>query len=325
MSKDIQPQLANVTALRQRACLSLTLFLLLSVAMLCVLPICDAADLDEGMPTQFRTGFMKNIFSNTDPRDASAVLEMHSREIARHLGLDITASVSMFSDIDTMIDAIRKSRLELVAMPSLDYLHNRKRVTLFPSFVGSNIASQGIHFVVITRKDSGIRSFSDLKGKTLLLPAFSIYEPSHLWLEVLLMKTGNEGRDTFFAKVNELPKISKAIMGVFFRQADAAIVTRASLDTSRQLNPQLETQLVVLAESPNLCDIVVCMLPNTSKKFRRDLNKAMITLSNSASGRQMYTIFQSGGMSVFKQEYMDGLEELVNEHARLLAKKSKRN
>lgn len=276
------------------------------------------------LPKVFRTGFLQNVFADTDPRDAKIVLEMHSREIARDLGLNLTAKVVFFSDIGPMLDAIRNGELELASLPSLDYLRIRKKVSLIPSFVGTNIANKGIHYLVITRKDSGISSFAELKGRSILLPPAATYEPARLWLDVLLLKEGKERRDAFFGQVKESPKISKAIMGVFFRQADAAIVTRSGFDVSRQLNPQLDAQLMVLAESPNLCDLVVCMLPGTSKKFRDDLSRSVIRLNDTKTGRQMYTIFQSGGMALFKPEYLDGLEELLREHDRLLARKSKR-
>jgi ABC-type phosphate/phosphonate transport system substrate-binding protein len=109
--------------------------------------------------------------------------------------------------------------------------------------------------------------------------------PGHLWLDVLLMKAAARGPDSFFSQVRELPKVSQTIMGVFFRQADAAIVTRAGLDTSRQLNPQMETQLTVVAESGNLSDSVTCLIPATPEKFRNSLYRAIMDLNESKAGK----------------------------------------
>lgn len=297
---------------------------LVLVVLLWALPVCAAPNQEDDMPKLFRSGFLQRVFTSTDPRDARAVLEVHIREISRELKLNVNANVVMFASLKSMIDSLRKGELELASIPSVEYLSIRETVPLIPSFVGTNSNGQGINYVVITRTDSGIRSVSDLRGKSILLPPAAIYEPAHLWLEVLLMKAGKGKRDTFFSQVKELPKISKAIMGVFFRQADAAIVSRAALDTSRQLNPQLETQLTVLAESPNLSDFVVCMVPSTSERFRNDLTKALIRLNESKSGRQLYTIFQTNGVTPFKPAYLEGLENLLSEHKRLKAKTAAR-
>jgi len=138
------------------------------------------------------------------------------------------------------------------------------------------------------------------------------------------MKAAARGPDRLFSQVRESPKISHAIMGVFFKQADAAIVTRAGLDTSRQLNPQLETQLTVLAESGNLSDGVSCLIPGTPEKFRNSLSRAIMHLNKSNGGRQLYTIFQSSGVTPFKASYLEGLEELLREQSRLKTKSAKR-
>jgi ABC-type phosphate/phosphonate transport system substrate-binding protein len=283
-----------------------------------------AAGQDDDMPKVFRAGFLQRVFLDTDPRDAKAALEVNGREVSRAMGLTASPSVVMFSDMASMAEAVRRGELELATMPTIEYLRIRGTVPLIPSFVGANNNGQGQRYVVIVRKDSGIRSFSDLKGKSVLLPLLSRHELGHLWLEVLLMQAGKGGPDSFFRQVRESPKVSHAIMGVFFRQADAAVVTRTGLDTSRQLNPQLETQLTIVAESGNLSDGVTCLIPTTPEKFRNSLYRAIMHLNESSSGRQMYTIFQSSGVTPFKASYLEGLEELLREQSRLKTKSAKR-
>lgn len=294
---------------------------LLLAALFWSLPAYGATNKDDGgQPNLFRTGFMQRVFSNTDPRDAKAVLEVHSREISRLMGLKLAAKVVMFSEMDSMNDALRRDELELAAIPSMDYLRIRSKIPLIPSFVGISSNGPGINYVIITRKESGIRSFAELKGRSIHVPSVDRFETSKLWLEVLLMKAGITGQDTFFSLVKESPKVSNSIMAVFFRQADAALVTRTALDTSSQLNPQMEKQLAVIAESPNLSDSVVCLMPGTSEKYRIDIYKAMLSLNESKTGRQIYTIFQTNGITPFKPEYLEGLEGLLREHKRLKAK-----
>ncbi|MFZ4854945.1 MAG: phosphate/phosphite/phosphonate ABC transporter substrate-binding protein [Desulfuromonadaceae bacterium] len=295
------------------------LFLLLTL-LLPLPPASAAAEKDDDTPQLFRTGFIQNAMMNTDPRDAKAVLEVHGREITRLMGMSLSVKVVLYPEIDSMTAALRRGDLELAAVPSIDYLRIRKTVPLIPSFVGNNSNGTGITYVIITRKDSGIRSFSDLKGKSIMTPTATKYESSQLWLEVLLMKAEKGGVDTFFKQVKESPKLSNAIMGAFFRQADAALVTRTSFTTSCELNPQLTAQLTVLAESPNLSDAVVCLMPGTSEKLRTRIYNAMLQLNETKSGKQIYTIFQTNGITPFKEEYLDGLENLVSEHKRLKAK-----
>ena len=140
----------------------------------------------------------------------------------------------------------------------------------------------------------------------------------------ILMKEGKGSPSVFFRQVKESTKVSQAIMGVFFRQADGAIVTRAGLDASRLLNPQLDRQLVVLAESHNLSDGITCFPSTASDKMKTTLVKAINKLNESTTGRQLYTIFQTSGTTPFKPAYLEGLEELIREQDRLRVRLAKR-
>jgi ABC-type phosphate/phosphonate transport system substrate-binding protein len=291
--------------------------LLLSAVLLRALPTSAAAVQSDTMPAIFRTGFLQSTFKTVDLRDAKAVLEVNSREIARIMGLGTAYEVVFFADAAAMTTAVRKGELELVALPSIEFMHMRKMASLIPVFVNSESNGLGIRYVLITRKESGIRSFSDLKGKSLLLPSPGIYEPSHLWLEVLLMREGKGKRDSFFSQVRESPKPSSAIMAVFFGQADAAIVTLKGFEVSRQLNPQIGVKLAVLVESPHLVNEVICMTTSTPESFRNNLIKAMTSFGNSKTGQQLYSIFQTSGITPFKASFIEGLENLSNEQKRL--------
>jgi len=297
----------------------------LLVAMVSLLFVRSAyADQGNELTKGLRSGFLSRIFSDIDPRDAQATLEILTREISRNMGLSTTPRVIIYPSIEAMTCAIRNGELDIISMPTVEYLRIRDTVPLIPSFVGAHNNGMGTKYILIARHDSGIRSFSDLKGKTILLPQANKHEESHVWLDVLLMKEGKTNINAFFSRVKEFPKISHAIMGVFFRQADGAIVTRAGLDANMALNPQIGRQLTVIAESPFLSDGVTCLLPTASETFRRTVGKAIMKLNESTTGRQLFTIFQTSGTVPFKSAYLEGLEELLREQSRLKTKSAKR-
>ena len=302
-----------------------SLFLLLWSLIFWQLPGPVAAEPSGGgMPKMLRTGFLQRVFAETDPRDAKAVLEIQGREVSRALGLGSATQVTIFPDMQAMSAALRRGELELVTMPTIEYLKLRKTVPLIPSFVAANNGGLGTRYLIITRKDSGIRTFADLRGRSMQLPSLANHELGQLWLDFLLLKAGKGARVSFFSQVKEPSRMFNAIMGVFLRQTDAAVITRAVLDASRQLNPQLEAQLTVVAESQNLSEGVTCLIPGTPEKFRNQLSREIIRLNDTSGGRQMYTIFQSSGIRPFNAACLEGLEELVNDYDRLKALSGRR-
>jgi ABC-type phosphate/phosphonate transport system substrate-binding protein len=276
-----------------------------------------AAQAAEVTPKVLRAGFLASEFSEIDPRDAKAALEMQARRVSRSLGYGFPL-VTIFPSLQSMSEAVRRGELELVTMPSIEYLKLRKTTPLIPAFVASNNGGQGTRYVIIARKDSGIRSFADLRGRSLLLASLASHEqdPGQLWLEVLLLKAGKGARGSYFSQVKVAPRMFNGIMAVFLRQADAAVVTRAGLDASRQLNPQL-AQLTVVAESRPLSDGVTCLNPRTPENIRNRLYQELLGLNETSEGRQMYTIFHVSGMTPFTAACLEGLEELVNDYDRL--------
>ena len=298
----------------------LSTIFLLAAGIFGVVSVSAASSLSTDKPRLFRAGFLTEVFTITDPRDVKAVLELHCEEVARSMEVTTTSEVILFPSLESMIVALKNQQLEMVSMPSIDYLKVRETIPLIPSFVGIRSVGPGIDYVLITRNDSGIRSLADLKSKSLLLPQASRYEPAHVWLDVLIKRIGETDRDKYFGYVRELNKVSSAIMEVFFGQADAAIVTRHGLSLAQELNPQMQSQLLVLLESPNLSDSVVSLLPNMPDKFQNDAIQAMHELSDSKTGRQLFTIFRSRGIAPFIPEYLMPLEALLEEQRQLNVK-----
>jgi ABC-type phosphate/phosphonate transport system substrate-binding protein len=291
--------------------------LMLAAALELSTPLSFASDQDESIPKILRSGFLARVLADVDPRDAQATLELMTREVARNLRLNTSSKVVLFQDTRSMLESIRNGELDMVSMPSIDYLRLRGTASLVPAFVALHKEGVGLKFVLIAHRDSGIRSISQLKGKSLLALSPYKHEPAHVWLNVLLLKEGKGNPADFFRQIKEVDKVSQGIMGVFFRKADAALVTQAGLDAARMLNPQLERQLVVIAESVELSDGVTCFPSSMPEKTRQKLSQAVMQMSTSTSGRQLFTIFQTSGVVLFKEAYLEGLDEFMREESGL--------
>jgi ABC-type phosphate/phosphonate transport system substrate-binding protein len=301
-----------------------TFIALLLCVSICLQPIsCIADDMDD-LPKVLRSGFPSKIIADVDPRDAQATLELLTTQISRNIGLNTTSKVMLYPDVKSIIEAVRRDELELISIPSIDYLRLRDRSFLIPAFVPLHTDGTGIRFALITRNDSGIRSVSDLKGKTVLGISANKMEIGHVWLEQLLLKEGKESPALFFRHFKETNKYSQAIMGVFFRQADAALVTKAAMDSAKMLNPQVDRQLRVIAESRELSDGVTCFPAKLSEKMRRNLMIGIMKINDNPSGKQLLTILQSSGIAPFKPSHLSGLEELLKEQSLLKARLAKK-
>ena len=66
-----------------------------------------------------------------------------------------------------------------------------------------------------------------------------------------------------------------------------------ALETSRTLNSQVGTQLLIIAESKNLLGDITCIPSSVvGKKFKHSIEEAALHLHETTVGRQMFTLFQ---------------------------------
>lgn len=294
----------------------------LLIALFLTMPA--AAEPGDDLPKVLRAGFLARVFIDVDYRDTKAATELIAREISHNLGLSETPRIIVYPNLKSMTDAVRRGDVDMATLPSIDYLRVRDTGLLVPAVVGSHNNGRGSRFVLIARHDSGMRSVADLRGKTILLLPEHKHEASTIWLDILIMKEAKTQRRNFFSREKESSRVSLSIMGVFFRQVDAAVVTRAAYDTSKLLNPQLERELIVIRESNDLADGVTCFSAAISAKSRDSLLKAILKVNETARGRQLYTIFHTSGTTPFKLSNLAGLEHLLRERDLLATKTATR-
>ncbi len=113
-------------------------------------------------------------------------------------------------------------------------------------------------------------------------------------------------------------------MKVFFKQSDAAVVSRATLGTSIILNPQIGKKVMVIAESKGLLGNITCIPIKTESQTKRLLEETAFHLHETPLGQQIITLFQSGNIIPFNPSYLEGIEELLQEQEELQAKVKKK-
>ena len=298
--------------------------LLLTGVLTLVRPASSASNQNDFTQTVVKVGFSSKLFADSDKQDARLAMELWSNELSRSMGFENKPQTIIYNNSTELLNGIRKGNLTIISLSALEYLKLRDLVQLAPFAVASNHVGKARQFVLITRRDSGIRSFADMRGKTLLNLPSATSEVSHLWLDVLLMKEGKLDRDSFFRLAKESPSASKAIMSVFFKQADGAIVNRGALDASASLNPQLASQLSVVAESKSLLGNINCVPLGISEQLKSTIQYAALHLHEKATGRQIYTLFHVDRTIEFNASHLAGLEELLRERDSLRLKQGKR-
>jgi ABC-type phosphate/phosphonate transport system substrate-binding protein len=300
-----------------------SLFLTLAIILLGQVTFVFADQWNE-ITSPLRVGFSSRVFPDVDQRDAQVAMELWTRELARGMGIKATPVTVIYKSTADLLEAVKRGELTVATLSAIEYLQIRDRAPMTPVIIAANNAGYARQYVLIARRGSGIRSISDLRGKTIIIPSSIKYEASHIWLHVLLLREVGKDRALFFRQVLESSAASKSILKVFFNQADAAVVSRGALETSKVLNPQIGRKLTVLAESKPLHGDITCVPDMVSEKLKHSITNSALHLHETTVGRQIFTLFQIEKVIPYQSTYLQGLIALLEEQAYLKSKQPKR-
>lgn len=154
--------------------------------------------------------------------------------------------------------------------------------------------------IIVVRRDSGIASLADLRGKT-------IATPEHLAIvtmlgEQLLQKEGLEpGRDV---DVRHYQSFNSAMLAVHGGKASAAVTAETAL---RQMAPEVRESLHQIAATTPVPHVMYLAHPQTSAEEVRQLRTLLTTFQQ-----------QPAGAAFFKRTGFVGLEPPTPEQLRAL-------
>lgn len=270
-----------------------------------------------------RLGFNEDFFEGINSQDAMGAMKLWVEGVGKNRDLDMRVTSTVYTDRQALIEALEKDEVDLAAVVSAELVAMRDYDLLEPKFVSIRDGHPEEHYLLLVHRDSGITEPSALMhGKLLVLnnARTSLAIP---WAEGLLgCDVG--GLDQIFCPIDSRAKISKAVLPVFFKQADACLVTKSGFSTMAELNPQLEKQLVVVAESPGYVPTVICLRKEYESPIRDDIIQGMAELHQEAHGRQLLLLFRVDKLVEFEDSMLESVEQLMKRRSLSVAQAPER-
>ena len=223
-----------------------------------------------------------------------------------------------------IIQVFENHLVHSVALTLAEYFEVSRRVQVDDFLVGTVNGDIYCEYLLLVRRDSGIKNLPDLKGRSLSLfdnPSMCLSVP---WLDVFLSQNGlGTTTAAFFGKMPRNVKLSPAVLRVFFRQDDACLVTRNGYNTLLELNPQLGNHLQILASSSRFITTLFCFLSDSMNSSYDSLANSMLKLDESPTGKQILMMFKTEKLVRIKASDLEPALELLAQHEGLVAAPTK--
>jgi phosphonate transport system substrate-binding protein len=247
-------------------------------------------------PASIRIGIAPGTWQGLNRNDASAAIAAWARSILAQRGSAVAADTELFDSAKGLADALHAGQVDCASMLTDQFLGLDPALQPDQIFLSVNDGSIAERYLVLVRENSAIHDLSGLRAQKLLVQATARASLAMPWLDGVLASDSLDRSEKLLASVVRVEKPAKAVLGVYFQQAAACLVTSNAFEVACELNPKLRRDLRVLAMSPEVVPALFFFRPGYNSTAREELEPALVSLHETAAGRQVLTVFQSDRM-----------------------------
>lgn len=278
------------------------------------------ADRGAAEPSKIRcaVGYSMKSMADVDPKDAAAALRVWAREMGDPYGFHV--ETFLYESADKLIRDFTEQKLDFVMLSTVDYLRAASTIKVKPEMARFKNNKTTIKYVLLTGAEDISGGLAGLKNKNLSI--VKVNNLGLIYLDVYLMRAGFPDSERFFNTIQYKPKESQAILAVFFGQADVCLVTEATFNTMKELNPQVGRKLRVMAESPEMVEAVGFFRKDYPPDHKATAIKGMHGgIKSHERGKQIMLLFNVDQMDPIGDADIDSVRKLLASYDRFKKRK----
>ena len=219
-----------------------------------------------------------------------------------------TASFKYYDSPIEMAADFNAGKLDYATAQGLDFVKYFKKSNIADGFSGGMDNPDDENLVIIVPHDTNVQSIDEINN-----PIIAVQKNDNLAKLYAQTQIPQNNQITFL----ETKKRSAAILKLFFKKADAAIVVKKTFDFAKELNPQIGKKLKILKYSSIPARAFGFYRKGYDKELQTEITKKAFDLVESVRGKQMMAIFQTNTLVKLKVEDLKPIEKLYNEYLEL--------
>ena len=279
----------------------------------------QAADGDSGTPPKpsvVRIGIGPGIWQGVNRNDASAAIKVWTKAILNQGENVLAVETQIFETPEALSDALKNDHIDAATMLTDEFLGLTPELQPATVFIGTKAQAFTENYVLLVQRNAGISEVAGLAGRKLVCQSNSRTSLALPWFDTLLARQSMGLAETVLGSLTKNDSPSKAVLQVFFHQADACLVTSNVFALASELNPQLRKELKILAVSPAVVPALFFFRPGYTNTLRQQMESAILSMRKTPAGIQVLTVFQSDGMVQCPLASLDGTRQLLAEYER---------
>ncbi len=242
--------------------------------------------------SRVRIGISRGTWGGVNANDAMAAIRAWTKIILGQRGITVDVETKILGSVVDMSDSLKNGLVEAASLVTSEFLALDPKFKPDSVFLAFRNEAYTEKYVILAHQGSGIRDLHDLQGRQVLIHQGPRTGLAPQWFESLMANRLMDAADGTSVKTKTEENPSKAVLQVFFRKADASVVSANAFNTASELNPQLRRELRILASSPEVIPIVFFFRAGYVSDIRDKLEAAITALHETPAGQQVLTVFQ---------------------------------
>ncbi len=260
-------------------------------------------------------GFNENDKQNINLGFNSAFNELLTTE-------NVKCDFKSFDSSNDLANAVKNNQVNAFFGSPLEFLNSEPYFLSSP--IGSGVFDGQLKskILLVVRKDSGIDSLFQLKNKTLARQKWILEDIAGLYLETLLLENKLATSEHFFMETQNTETSNRALIDLFFKKADVALVSESLFNIAAELNPQLRAQTKILVSSEPYLIFISALTKNTPAEEVDGIKESLLTIHKTARGRQIMKLMKFQSFQEIPLSDLDNVRALMAKYQSLKAKKN---
>lgn len=257
-------------------------------------------------------GFRENDKQNVNLGFNSAFNTLLSSE-------NVKCEFKSFDSSEELAKAISKQQVNGFFGSPIEFLQSETYFLTNP--LASGVFGQKLKskILLVVRKDSGINSIEQLKGKKLSTQKSIASDVGGLYMETLFLEHQLPSMKNFFSEIQNSETSNTALVDLFFKKVDVTLMSETQFDIATELNPQLRTQTKILEASEPYLIFVAALSKNTPDQEVNGIKNSLFNVHKTAKGRNILNLMKMQGFQEIASTELDNVRALVEKNKRLKA------
>jgi hypothetical protein len=257
-------------------------------------------------------GFRENDKQNVNLGFNSAFNTLLSSE-------NVKCDFKSFDSSEELAKAISKQQVNGFFGSPIEFLQSETYFLTNP--LASGVFGQKLKskILLVVRKDSGINSIEQLKGKKLSTQKSIASDVGGLYMETLFLEHQLPSMKNFFSEIQNSETSNTALVDLFFKKVDVTLMSETQFDIATELNPQLRAQTKILEASEPYLIFVAALSKNTPEQEVNGIKNSLFNVHKTAKGRNILNLMKMQGFQEIASTELDNVRALVEKNKRLKA------